>query len=89
MPVFNRRDDRLFVRYIRPYIESTRRHEDAPRLSDAAREAMNRVDAMCADPEYHVSMTMQPGDMQFVNNYHVLHGRTRTRTTAPAGASAT
>jgi len=75
MPVFNRCGDRLFVRYIRPYIEASRRHEDAPRPSDAAREAMNRVDAMCADPRYHVSMMMQPGDMQFVNNYHVLHAR--------------
>jgi hypothetical protein len=75
MPVFNRLDDRLFVRYIRPYIEASRRHADAPRPSDAAREAMNRVDAMCADPQYHVSMTMHPGDMQFVNNYHVLHAR--------------
>jgi len=75
MPVFNRCGDRLFVRYIRPYIEASRRHDDAPRPSDRAREAMNRVDAMCADPRYHVSMTMQPGDMQFVNNYHVLHAR--------------
>jgi hypothetical protein len=75
MPIFSRKRDRLFVRYIRPYIESTRRHDDAPRVSEAAREAMNRVDAMCADPQYHVSMTMQPGDMQFVNNYHVLHAR--------------
>jgi hypothetical protein len=76
MPIFNRCGDRLFVRYIRPYIESCRRHDDAPLPSDAAREAMNRVDAMCADPTYHVSMTMRPGDMQFVNNYHVLHART-------------
>jgi TfdA family taurine catabolism dioxygenase TauD len=75
MPIFSRKRDRLFVRYIRPYIESTRRHDDAPGVSEAAREAMDRVDAMCADPQYHVSMTMQPGDMQFVNNYHVLHAR--------------
>jgi hypothetical protein len=75
MPIFNRNDNRLFVRYIRPYIESTRRHEDAPRPSDAARAAMDRVDEMCADPRFHVSMTMQPGDMQFVNNYPVLHAR--------------
>jgi Taurine catabolism dioxygenase TauD, TfdA family len=75
MPIFTRRADRLFVRYIRPYIESARRHDDAPRPSDAAREAMNRVDAMCADPQYHASMMMEPGDMQFINNYHVLHAR--------------
>ena len=75
MPIFSRQGDRLFVRYIRPYIEATRRHPDAPRLSDTARAAMDRVDAMCADPAYHVSMTMRPGDMQFVNNYHVLHAR--------------
>ena len=85
MPIFNRRGDRLFVRYIRPYIEASRRHEDAPRPSDAAREAMNRVDAMCADPQYHVSMTMQPGDMQFVNNYHVLHARDAYEDDRPAG----
>ena len=36
---------------------------------------MDRVDAMCADPRYHASMTMRPGDMQFVDNYHVLHAR--------------
>ena len=85
MPAFNRCGDRLFVRYIRPYIEASRRHADAPRPSDAAREAMNRVDAMCADPEYHVSMTMQPGDMQFVNNYHVLHARSEYQDDRAAG----
>jgi hypothetical protein len=76
MPIFNRRADRLYVRYIRPYIDSSRRHEDAPRVSDAGRAAMDRLDAMCADPRYHVSMEMRPGDIQFVNNYHVLHART-------------
>jgi len=75
MPVFTRRGDRLFARYIRPYIESSRRHADAPRVPDAARAAMDRVDAMCADPQYHVAMDLQPGDIQFVNNYHVLHAR--------------
>ena len=75
MPVFTRCDDRLFVRYIRPYIEASRRHADAPRPSAGATEAMNRLDEMCRDPQYRVSMMLQPGDMQFVNNYHVLHAR--------------
>jgi Taurine catabolism dioxygenase TauD, TfdA family len=85
MPVFSRLGERLFVRYIRPYIEASRRHADAPRPSEAARAAMNRVDAMCADPQYHVSMTMRPGDMQFVNNYHVLHARDAYEDDAPNG----
>jgi hypothetical protein len=75
MPIFNRRADRLYVRYIRPYIEASRRHDDAPRVSAAGRAAMDRLDAMCADPQFHASMVMQPGDIQFVNNYHVLHAR--------------
>jgi hypothetical protein len=75
MPIFSRRGYRLFVRYIRPYIEASRRHHDAPKVSPEAREALDRLDAMCADPQYRVAMGMQAGDMQFVNNYHVLHGR--------------
>ena len=75
MPIFSRCGDRLFVRYIRPYIESARRHHDAPPPSAAARAAMDRLDAMCADSQYHVAMMLEPGDMQFVNNYHVLHAR--------------
>ncbi|MET0160980.1 MAG: TauD/TfdA family dioxygenase, partial [Acidimicrobiales bacterium] len=43
MPIFNRRADRLFVRYIRPYITSAARHADAPPVGAAAREAMDRV----------------------------------------------
>jgi hypothetical protein len=85
MPVFTRRRDRLFVRYIRPYIESSRRHADAPRPSEPARAALDRLDAMCADPQYRVAMGMRPGDMQFVNNYHVLHARDGYRDDRAAG----
>jgi hypothetical protein len=85
MPIFSRKADRLFVRYIRPYIESSRRHEDAPRISAAGRAAMDRLDEMCADPQFHVSMTMQPGDVQLVNNYHVLHARKSYEDDRPAG----
>jgi hypothetical protein len=85
MPVFNRRRDRLFVRYIRPYIEASRRHPDAPPVSELGREAMNGLDALCTDPRYRVAMGLRPGDMQFVNNYHVLHSRDAYRDDRPAG----
>lgn len=76
VPVFTRLGRRLFVRYIRPYIESAMRHPDAPRLPGAVREAFDMVDALTEDPDFNVYMDFRPGDMQFINNYHVLHGRT-------------
>lgn len=75
MPVFTEFDNRLFVRYIPSYIRASQRHEDAPRLTPKELEAMDYFEAIYNDPKYHVYMQMQPGDMQFINNYHVLHGR--------------
>lgn len=75
VPVFTRHDDRLFVRYIRPYIQASQRHEDAPRLTARQIEALDALDAIVADPELQVEMRFDPGDIQFINNYHVLHGR--------------
>lgn len=85
MPICTRHEGRLFVRYIRPYIEAARRHADAPVLSAGARAAMDRVDELCADPRFHVSMALEPGDVQLVNNYHVLHARKGYVDDRPAG----
>ena len=67
--------ERLFIRYIRPFIEASQRHPDAPRLTERQRTAMDAYDALINAPENRVEMLLQPGEMQFVNNYHVLHGR--------------
>lgn len=75
-PVFTRLGDRLFVRYIRPYIETARRHPGVPAVTDAEREAFDLLDRLCRNPDFNVYMDFQPGDMQFINNYHVLHART-------------
>jgi len=67
VPTFTRHGDRLFIRYIRPFIEASQRHDDAPRITERHFGA----------PENRVEMLLEPGEMQFVNNYHVLHGRRR------------
>ena len=76
LPVFTEWNARLFVRYIRPYILASQRHALAPRIEPLAEKAMQRLDFMTTDPKYEVFMDFEPGDIQFVNNYHVLHGRT-------------
>jgi hypothetical protein len=75
MPTFTRQAGRLFVRYIGRYIQASQRHDSAPRLTPVAVEALAMLDEMANHPDYNVVMDFQPGDMQFVNNYHVLHSR--------------
>ena len=76
VPGFTEHAGRLFVRFIPQYILASQRHADAPRLSETAREAIAAVSALANDPDFNVYMDLQPGEMQFINNYHVLHGRT-------------
>ena len=85
VPVFTEWDDRLFVRCIPPYIWASQRHPEAPRLTVEQREALGEVVRMADDPTNHVTMELLPGDMQFINNYHVLHGRTAYEDDRAAG----
>jgi hypothetical protein len=76
LPVFTEWEDRLFVRCIPPYVWASQRHPDTPRLTAPQIEALRAVEAMAQEPDNHVTMELRPGDIQFINNYHVLHGRT-------------
>ncbi|HEV7689249.1 MAG TPA: TauD/TfdA family dioxygenase [Hyphomonadaceae bacterium] len=76
MPVFTAHAGRLFIRFIGRYIADSQRHADAPRLTPLAQEGLELVAEMANDPAYNIDMDFQPGDMQFVNNYHVFHSRT-------------
>jgi alpha-ketoglutarate-dependent taurine dioxygenase len=75
LPTFTEHRGRLFVRYIRPYIQASQRHPEAPRLTEQQLAAMDAYDAIIYDRANRVEMALRPGDIQFVNNYHVLHGR--------------
>ena len=85
LPVFTDWGDRLFVRCIPPYIWASQRHADAPRLTDVQVEALRTVESMATEPDNHVLMDLQPGDIQFINNFHVLHGRTAYEDDRAAG----
>jgi hypothetical protein len=75
MPVFTELSGRLFIRLIGGYIRASQRHADAPRITPLADEALTWMKTRAESGAYSVEMDFQPGDMQFINNYHVLHGR--------------
>jgi hypothetical protein len=76
VPVFTNWHGRLFVRCITPYILASQRHPDAPRLTAKAREALAWLDGAAVSGRWNVTMDFLPGDMQFINNFHVMHART-------------
>jgi hypothetical protein len=85
MPVFTEHGGRLYVRLIRAYILASQRHADAPRLTEAAREGLEWIQDRAQSGAYSVVMDFRPGDMQFINNYHVLHGREPYTDDRPSG----
>lgn len=74
--VFSWHNGRLFNRYIRSFINTAQRFPAAPRLTDADVAALDQFDAYSQDVRFRVDMELAPGDMQFLNNYVVLHSRT-------------
>jgi hypothetical protein len=84
-PIFTEHDDRLFCRFIPQYVLASQKHAEAPRLTETQREALQVVSDMARDPRNNVYMDLAPGEMQFINNYHVLHGRQEYQDDIAAG----
>jgi hypothetical protein len=76
IPVFSRVDTSFACRYVRRFIEGSQRHDAAPRLTEGQRAAMDALDAVLERPGVSLDMQLRPGDLQLINNFHILHART-------------
>lgn len=76
IPVFNWYQGAFAAIYQRQYVNSAQRFADAPRLSALHEQALDALDALAEDPALHLMMALEPGDLQFVHNHHLLHDRT-------------
>ena len=76
IPVFSWHKGFLSVIYQRQYIQSARRFEDVPPLTQVQIEALDLFDSLANDPALHLLMEFQPGDIQIVHNHTILHDRT-------------
>ena len=76
IPVYSWHRNFLTCIYQRNYIDSAQRFETAPRLSAQQLEALDLLDHIVNEPDMHLRMRLQPGDMQFVYNHSLLHDRT-------------
>lgn len=74
-PIFSFNEGKLSCRYLRQYIELGHDLRGLP-LSRVEIEALDVFDAIIHDERMRLDMMLEPGDMQFANNYAVLHSRT-------------
>ena len=74
-PLFSYYAGKFTCRYLRQYIELGHEVMGVP-LSPVEVAALDRFDAIAAEPGMRLDMMMEPGDIQFANNYMILHSRT-------------
>lgn len=74
-PIFSYHNGKLSAMYLRQYIEIAQENAGLP-LSPVEVEALDLIDSILSDPDIRLDMMMEPGDIQFVNNYSIFHSRT-------------
>ncbi|MBD0272452.1 MAG: TauD/TfdA family dioxygenase, partial [Acetobacteraceae bacterium] len=75
IPVFSEHRGVLSCRFIRNPIEAGAQRRGVP-LTGPEREALDLVSLLCAREDMRLDMMLEPGDMQFCNNYITAHART-------------
>jgi hypothetical protein len=73
-PIFSHFDGKLSCRYLRQYIELGHEIRQQP-LSRVEIEALDLFDRVMHQDHLRLDMMLEPGDLQFANNYAVLHSR--------------
>jgi hypothetical protein len=76
LPIAFDQNGRLRIFYIGWYIRGAQRHADVPRLTREQRELLDLIDGIAADPEFHLDMDFEAGDIQLLKNAVILHART-------------
>jgi hypothetical protein len=75
IPVFGARDGVVSCRYIRNQINAGAVKRGVP-LTTLEQAALDYLDELTRRPDLRLDMDLQPGDIQFINNYTILHSRT-------------
>ncbi len=74
-PLFSFHDGKLSCRYLRQYIELGHEVMGLP-LSSVEIEALDLFDSITHREDLRLDMMLEPGDLQFANNYAIMHSRT-------------
>lgn len=74
LPIFGLTQGKFTSHYSLTFIEAAQKVAGVPRLTTAQREAIDQLMALAEELSFE--MTLEPGDIQFLNNHVIYHGRT-------------
>jgi hypothetical protein len=83
LPIFGVRDGKFTSHYSLTYIEAAQLVPGIAKLSAAQREAIEMLMALAGELAFE--MTLEPGDIQFLNSHVTYHGRTPFEDDSAAG----
>ena len=75
-PIFSMQDGKFSCRYIRGQIVNAQRFPEAPRFTAEQIAALDLLDAITYDENFHITYEFKPGDVQLLNNHTCFHART-------------
>jgi len=75
IPVFGYRDGQVSARYIRNQINAGAVKREVP-LTTLEKASLDFLDEQTRRADLRLDMDLQAGDIQFINNYTILHSRT-------------
>jgi TfdA family taurine catabolism dioxygenase TauD len=74
MPLFALHGGKFTTQYSRTFVEAAQKLPGVPRLTAAQDEALDLHAEVCEELAF--TMTLEPGDLQLLNNHVIYHGRT-------------
>lgn len=75
-PVFTVHDGHFASRFVRGHVRGIAFIPEAPQVTAEQEAAMDLLEAIASDPDFVLSFTMEPGDIQFMNSHVTYHNRT-------------
>jgi hypothetical protein len=74
LPIFAMQGGKFTTQYSRTFVEAAQKLPDVPRMSAAQDEALDLHADLCE--ELALTMRLEPGDVQLLNNHVIYHART-------------
>jgi hypothetical protein len=76
VPICRWRRGDLRVSFQADTIDTAQQRGEAPKLTERQIDMVRLIEDIAEDPQFHLDMYFEVGELQFINNNHTLHSRT-------------